>query len=162
MSFIFYLFSLYYYVFPLLFFFHVALCWCALVLSLISAHYRISSRLILNVAVIIKRAAAEVQLVFVPGFWTDSTTNHILSAPLPGPDRCLHETNVHKKKKILCIVLGFFFCLLGQFWLGLFSHFQSFLTSFKPCWKGFACSWAHLAGLRLKLPFCQYVLESAF
>lgn len=50
-----------------LFFFQVPLCWCALVLSLISAHYSISSRLILNVAVIIKRAAAEVQLVFVPG-----------------------------------------------------------------------------------------------
>lgn len=66
MSFIFYLFSLYYF-FLSLFFFHVHLCWCALVLSLISAHYRISSRLILNVAVIIKRAAAEVQLVFVPG-----------------------------------------------------------------------------------------------
>lgn len=60
MSFIFYLFFLYY-------FFRHSFCWHALVLALISAHYRSSSRLILNVAVIIKRAAVEVQLVFVPG-----------------------------------------------------------------------------------------------
>lgn len=54
-------------IFSDVFFFHAPLCWRALVLSLISAHYRISLRLILNVAVIIKRAAVEVQLVLVAG-----------------------------------------------------------------------------------------------
>lgn len=54
------------FILPLLFF-PSLFCWHALVLALISAHYRSSSRLILNVAVIIKGAAVEVQLVFVPG-----------------------------------------------------------------------------------------------
>lgn len=67
MSFIFYLFSHYYYFLLSFSFFCVPLCWCALVLSLISAHYRISLRLILIVAVIIKRAAVEVQHVCVLG-----------------------------------------------------------------------------------------------
>lgn len=166
MSFIFYLFSLYYY------FFRRSFSWCALVLSLISAHYRISSRLILNVVVIIKRAAVEVQLVFVPGLWTGSTTNRILSAPLPGPDRCFYDTKV-LGNPLYCFVFVclVFFGLLGQVWLGLFSHFQSFLACFFQAFLkgleraappveqvvGIACCWADLADLWLKLAFCQVI-----
>lgn len=65
MSLIFYLCSRYCCFLCRSFFFHIPHCWRALVLSLISAHYGICSQHILNVAVIIKRAAVKVQLVFM-------------------------------------------------------------------------------------------------